>query len=75
MILFGLILCISTIVGYLMLNPIYTYISNIYDFILFNFMHINYCWLFNANEPELILFQTVKWFSLFLSNTNNSIYY
>ena len=27
------------------------------------------------NEPELILFPTVKWFHLFLFNTNNSIYY
>ena len=28
-----------------------------------------------VNEPELILFHTVKWFHLFRSNMNNSIYY
>ena len=27
------------------------------------------------NEPEVIFFDTVKWFHLFLSNMNNSIYY
>ena len=27
------------------------------------------------NKPELIFFHTVKWFQVFLSNTNNSIYY
>ena len=27
------------------------------------------------NEPELILFNAVKWFHLFLSNMNNYIYY
>ena len=27
------------------------------------------------NEPELIFLHTVKWFPLFLSNMNNSIYY
>ena len=26
------------------------------------------------NEPELILFNTVKWFHFFLSNTYNYIY-
>ena len=29
---------ISTNIGYLMLNPFYTYISNIYDLIWFAFM-------------------------------------
>ena len=29
---------ISTIVGYLMPNPLYTYISNIYDFVWLGFM-------------------------------------
>ena len=28
----------STIVGYLMLNPLYTYISNIYDLVWFGFI-------------------------------------
>ena len=27
------------------------------------------------NESELIFLHTVKWFHLFLSNTNNAIYY
>ena len=37
---FGLVgfYSISTIVGYLMLNPFYTYISNIYDLVWFGFM-------------------------------------
>ena len=26
------------------------------------------------NEPEVICLHTVKWFHVFLSNTNNSIY-
>ena len=29
---------ISTIIGYLMPNPLYTYLSNIYDFVWFGFM-------------------------------------
>ena len=32
---------ISTIIGYLMLNPVYTYISNIYDFVWFAFYGIS----------------------------------
>ena len=27
------------------------------------------------NKPELIIFYTVEWFHLFLSNTNNFIYH
>ena len=46
---------ISTIVGYLMPNPFYTYI-NIW------FLNIFFDNIFN--EPELILFCTVKWFPL-----------
>ena len=38
---------ILTIVGYLMSNPLYTYILNIYDLILW---HINHCRLFNAKS-------------------------
>ena len=49
---------ISTIVGHLMPNPFYTYILNI--------------WLIFQNEPLLIFF-TVKWFHLFLSNTNTQL--
>ena len=37
---FGLVgfYSISTIVGYLMLNPLYTYVLNIYDLVLLGFM-------------------------------------
>ena len=38
---------ISTIVGYLMPNPLYTYILNIYGLVLW---HINHCRLFNAKS-------------------------
>ena len=43
---------ISTIVGYLMPNPIYTYISNIYGLVWFGrvLWHINHCRLFNAKS-------------------------
>ena len=27
------------------------------------------------NKPELVCLHTVKWFQVFLPNTNNSIYY
>ena len=40
---------VSTIEGYFMLNPVYTYISNIW------FVNI-LCWLHFLNEPELIFF-------------------
>ena len=58
---------ISTIVGYLMPNPFYTY--KIYV-ICKHILQITF-----LNEPELIFFlHVVKWFHLFLSNMNNSIY-
>ena len=48
---------ISNFVGYLMLNPVYTYILNI--------------WLVNeellgdvSNKPELICLHTIKWFQV-----------
>ena len=46
---------ISTIVGYLMPNPVYTYILNI-DMIWFGWVlwHINHCWLFNAKSSLYI---------------------
>ena len=42
---------ISTFVGYLMPNPIYAYILNIYDLVWFGLVswYINYCWLFMEN--------------------------
>ena len=49
---------ISTIVGYLKSNLVYTYILNIY-------MICKYIWLISfLNEPQLILLQWVKWFQV-----------
>ena len=39
---------ISTIVGYLMRNPLHTCILNIYDLVWLGLWHINHCRLFNA---------------------------
>ena len=55
---------ISTIVGYLMWNPDYMYIFNIYDFkhiLLITFL----------NKSELIFLHTVKWFQVLLYICNN----
>ena len=43
---------ISTLVGYSMLNPLYTYKSNIYDLVWFSLVlwYINDCRLFNAKS-------------------------
>ena len=54
---------ISTIVDYLMLNALYTYllniymILNIYDLVLFGLVlwHINHCRVFNAKSSLYIL--------------------
>ena len=58
MIWFGLVwfYCISTIVGYLMPNPVYIYILNIYDLVWFGLvlLHINHCRLFNAKSSLYI---------------------
>ena len=118
---FGLVLFygISTIVGYLMPNFLYTYVLSIYGLVGFGLVlcHINYYRLFNVksflfmhikyiiskyillitflNELSFFFFvfclfvcfvffvvvffffflHTVKWFHLFLSNSNNSTYY
>ena len=42
---------ISTIVGYLMPNPLYTYILNIWDLVL---RHINLCRLFDGKSTSYI---------------------
>ncbi len=57
---------ISTILGYLMLNPLYTYILNIYD------LQTHFVDTF-FNEPELFFLHIVKWFQVLLSNTNSSV--
>ena len=51
---------LSNIVGYLMPNPLYTYISNIYDWVL---LHINHCRLFNAKSFLYIYIEYI-WFGL-----------
>ncbi len=44
------------IVGYLMPNPLYTYISNIYDLFGWVLWHINHFRLFNAKSSILNIF-------------------
>ena len=57
---------ISTIVGYLMPNPLYTYILNIYDLVCWVLWHINHCRLFNAKSS---LYIYIKYILLdFMSN-------
>ena len=62
---FGLVYGISTIVGYFMPNPFIRYILNIWFLNTFRGEHF----LTNLSS----FFHAVKWFHLFLSNTNNSI--
>ena len=45
---------ISTIAAYLMPNPLYTYILNIYDLVWLGLWHINHCRLFNAKSSLYI---------------------
>ena len=54
---------ISTIAGYLMPNPLYTYILNIYDLVQLGLWHINYCRLFNA-KSSLYIYTKYIWFGL-----------
>ena len=55
---------ISTIVGYLMPNPLYTYILDIYDLIFgWVLWHINHCRLFNA-KSSLYIYIKYIWFGL-----------
>ena len=54
---------ISTIVGYLMQNPLYTYILNIYDLVWLILWHINHCRLFNV-KPSLYIYIKYIWFGL-----------
>ena len=54
---------ISTVVGYLMPNPLYTYILDIYDLIWFGLVlwHINHYRLFNAKSSLYIYIKDI-WF-------------
>ena len=45
---------ISTIVGYLMPNPLYTYILDIYDLVWLGLWHSNHCRLSNAKSSLYI---------------------
>ena len=54
---------ISTIVGYLMPNPLYTCILNIYDLVGLVLWHINHCRLFNA-KSSLYMYIKFIWFGL-----------
>ena len=54
---------ISTIVGYLLPNPLYTFISNICDLVWLGLWHINHCKLFNANS-SLYIYINYMWFGL-----------
>ena len=57
---------ILAIVGYLMLNPVYTYILNMICKHILSIMFLN--------KPGLIFFLlTVKWFQVLLSYTNNKV--
>ena len=59
--LVGWLFGISILVGYFTPNPIHTQISKKFVRKI-------------LNKTELICLFTVKWFHIFLSNTNNSIY-
>ena len=54
---------ISTIVGYLMPNPFYTYTLDIYDLFGWVLWHINHCRLFNA-KSFLYIYIKYIWFGL-----------
>ena len=54
---------ISTIVCFLIPNPLYTYILNIYDLVWLVLWHINHCWLFNA-KSSLDIYIKYIWFGL-----------
>ena len=54
---------ISTIVGYLMPNPLSTHILNIYDLVGWVLWHINHCRLFNAKSSFYTYIKYI-WFGL-----------
>ena len=51
----------STIVGYLMPNPFYTYVLNIFDLVGLGWVlwHIKYCRLFNAKSSSYIFIKCI----------------
>ena len=52
---------ISNIVNYLLLNPLYTYILNIYDLVWLGWViwHINRCRFFNAKSSLYIYIEYI----------------
>ena len=54
---------ISTTVGYLMPNPVYSYILNIYDLVWLGLWHIYHCRSFN-DKSSLYIYIKYIWFSL-----------
>ena len=53
---------ISTLKGYLISNPLYSHISNIYDLLSFSLWYINHCRLFNAKSSLCIYWICMIWF-------------
>ena len=65
---------ISTIVGYLMPNPLYTYILSIYIKFVWVRWHINYCRIFNGNASLYIYLSNIYdlvWVGLVLWHINH----
>ena len=58
---------ISTIIGYSISNPLYTYILNIYNLVLFCLVlwHINHCRLFKAKSSLYIYIEYIWLFNIF----------
>ena len=63
--LVGRIYSISTLIGYLMPNRVYRYLSNIYD------LQRNCLYITIFYEPEPICLHTVKWLQVLLINSSN----
>ena len=62
---------ISTYVGYLMPNLLYTYISNIYDLVWFSFMAYQPLWVIQCRILFIHIYQIYKiWFSWILWHIN-----
>ena len=62
---------ISTIIGYLMLNPVYTYILNIYDLVWFYGISIIVGYLMPNPLYTYILNVYMIWFGLVLWHINH----
>ena len=65
----------STIVGYLMSNPLYTYILNIYDLVCFGLWHMNHCRLFNAKSSSYIYIKYIGFGLVWFYGTSSIVGY